>query len=46
MKLRDHTVEEVASLKNLRAVDDPHEGIQVSVDPNNLPLVTRDLGTH
>jgi serine/threonine protein kinase/Tol biopolymer transport system component len=45
MKLRDHTVEEVASLKNLRAVDDPHEGIQVSVDPNNLPLVTRDLGT-
>jgi len=45
MKLSDHNVDEIASLKNFRAVNDPSEGVQVSVGPDNLPLLTRDLGT-
>ena len=45
MKLSNHKVEEIASLKNFRAVNDPAEGVQVSVGPDNVPLVTRDLGT-
>jgi eukaryotic-like serine/threonine-protein kinase len=45
MRLTNHRVEDVASLKNLRAVDDPFEGVQVSVGPDNLPLMTRDIGT-
>jgi len=45
MKSSDHKVQEIASLKNFRAVNDPSEGVQISVGPDNLPLVTRDLGT-
>lgn len=45
MSLTDHRVEDIASLKNLRAVNDPNEGIQVTVGPDNLPLVTQDIGT-
>ena len=45
MKLSDYKVEEIASLKNFRAVNDPSEGVQVSTGPDNLPVVTRDVGT-
>lgn len=47
MRLADRKVEEVASLKNFRPVDDPYGGgnTQLSVAPDYSALVTRDIGT-
>ena len=45
MRLADHAVEEVASLKNLHVVDDPYAGPELSVGPDNSAVVTRDIGT-
>jgi len=46
MRVVDHVVEEVASLKNLGTVNDPYTGsAQLSVSPDNSPVTTRDVGT-
>jgi len=45
MRLPDHRVEEVASLKNLRVVDDPFLTTYLSVGADDSPVVTRDIGT-
>jgi serine/threonine protein kinase len=45
MRLADHAVEEISSRKNLRVVDDPYVGTQVSMGADNSAVVTRDIGT-
>jgi len=46
MRMADRTVEEMASLKGFRAVDDPYQGnTQLNVAPDNSALLTRDIGT-
>src|SRR5215831_9450745 len=34
-----------ASLQNVRVVDDPYDGTQLNVSPDNSALVARDIGT-
>ena len=46
MRIKDRKVEEVASLKDFRPVQDPYIGnTQLNVGPDNSPLLTRDIGT-
>ena len=45
IRLADHAVETIASLKNLRMVTDPYVGPQVTAAPDGSVLVTRDIGT-
>ena len=46
MRLKDRMVEEVASLKGFRPVEDPYLGnTQLNVTPDNSPVLTRDVGT-
>ena len=46
LRLADHAVEEVANLKEFRAIDDPYVGSgQLSVNPDNDAVITRDIGT-
>ncbi len=46
MRMEDHTVKEVASLRDFRAVDDPYEGnTQLSVTQDYSVILTRDIGT-
>jgi len=46
LRLADRAVEEVASLKDFRAVDDPYAGnTQLNVAPDNSVVLTRDIGT-
>ena len=45
IKIADHAVETIASLKNLHAVDDPYGGPVIDVAPDGSVLVTRDVGT-
>jgi eukaryotic-like serine/threonine-protein kinase len=45
MRLSDHRVEEVASMKNLRVVADPYLGTYLSVGADDSPVLTRDIGT-
>jgi eukaryotic-like serine/threonine-protein kinase len=45
IRLADHAVETIASLKNLRMVNDPYVGPQVMVAPDGSVLVTREIGT-
>ena len=45
MKIKDRTIEEVASLKNFRPVQDPYAGnTQLNVAPDDSPVLTRDVG--
>ncbi len=46
MKIKDRTIELVASLKDFRPVQDPYLGnTQLNVAPDNSPVLTRDIGT-
>ena len=46
MKIKDRTIERVASLKEFRPVQDPYIGnTQLNVAPDNSPVLTRDIGT-
>jgi eukaryotic-like serine/threonine-protein kinase len=45
LRLADHQVETITSLKGLHRVDDSVEGTQVSVAPDGSPIFTRDIGT-
>jgi len=45
IRIADHAMETIASLKNLRAVDDPYTGPEVSVAPDGSVLFTQDVGT-
>jgi hypothetical protein len=46
MRVNDRKVEEVASLKDFRPVQDPYSGnTQLNVAPDNSPVLTRDIGT-
>jgi serine/threonine protein kinase/Tol biopolymer transport system component len=46
MLLANRTVEGVANLKDFRPVNDPYLGnTEVNVSPDNLPVLTRDVGT-
>jgi hypothetical protein len=40
MRTSDHVVEEVTNLQNMRVVDDPYTSTQVSVAPDDTPVVT------
>jgi eukaryotic-like serine/threonine-protein kinase len=46
MRIKDRFVEEVASLKGFRPVEDPYLGnSELNVTPDNAPVLTRDIGT-
>jgi len=45
IRIADHSIETITSLKNLRFVDDFFEQMQIGVAPDNSPLFTRDVGT-
>jgi len=45
IRIADHAVETIASLKNLRTVDDPYQGPVIDVAPDGSVLFTRDVGT-
>ena len=45
MRLADDAVEQVASLKNVRMVNDPDSGPKLNIDPDNSVLVLRNIGT-
>jgi serine/threonine protein kinase/Tol biopolymer transport system component len=47
IRLVDHRVETITSLKDLRQVDDLAQGVaQISIAPDGSPVFTRDIGTH
>ena len=45
VRISDHRLEELASLKDLRRVVDFYFGTQVNVSPDGSALFTRDIGT-
>lgn len=45
IRVADRAIETIASLNNLRMVDDPYTSTQVSVAPDGSVLFTRDVGT-
>ena len=46
LRLADHKIEEIASLKDLRRVVDSIENnTQLSVAPDGSPVFARDIGT-
>jgi DNA-binding winged helix-turn-helix (wHTH) protein/WD40 repeat protein len=45
MRLADHKVETIASLKDLRRALGPDGNTQISVAPDGAPVFTRDVGT-
>ena len=45
IRIADHAVETIASLKNLRRVDDQYESAQINVASDGSALFTRDVGT-
>jgi eukaryotic-like serine/threonine-protein kinase len=45
MRLSDHAVETIASLKDLRRVEDWQQGTQISVSPDDSAVFTRDIGS-
>jgi hypothetical protein len=45
VRLADHTVETIASLKDLPLAIGPDSNTQVSVAPDGSPVFTRDIGT-
>ena len=45
MRLADHEIETIASLKELHRVEDSVEGTQITVAPDGSPVFTRDVGT-
>ncbi|HKD59944.1 MAG TPA: hypothetical protein VKB47_05765, partial [Terracidiphilus sp.] len=45
IRLADHKVETIASLKDLRRAPGPDGSTQISVAPDGAPVFTRDVGT-
>jgi Tol biopolymer transport system component len=45
IKIADHSVQTIASLKNFRNASDPDEGIDIGIAPDGSTLLTRDVGT-
>ena len=45
MRLADHTVELITSLKDLPRAIGPDGNTQISVAPDGSPVFTRDIGT-
>jgi len=45
IRIADHTVETITSLRNLRSVSDPSQGAEINVAPDGSALFTRDIGT-
>jgi hypothetical protein len=45
IRLADHKVENIASLKDLRRAPGPDGSTQISVAPDGSAIVTRDIGT-
>jgi Tol biopolymer transport system component len=45
IRIADHSVETIASLKDLHEVNDPYDVTEVGVAPDGSPLFTRDVGT-
>ena len=45
IRLADHKVETVASLRGLRRALGPDGNTQISVAPDGSPIFTRDIGT-
>jgi len=45
IRLADHKVENIASLKDLRRASGPDGSTQISVAPNGSAIFTRDIGT-
>jgi len=45
MRLADHRVEILGSLKELRQAAGPDGNTQISVAPDGSPIFTRDIGT-
>ena len=45
IRIADHAVETITSIKGLRSVSDPSEGALINVAPDGSALFTRDVGT-
>jgi hypothetical protein len=45
IRIADHALETITSLKNLHTVDDPYESTEINVAPDGSALFTRDVGT-
>jgi hypothetical protein len=45
IRIADHAVDNITSLKSLRRVDDWYSGISTGVAPDGSMLFTRDIGT-
>jgi eukaryotic-like serine/threonine-protein kinase len=45
IRISDHAVETIANVKDLHFADDPYEQVQMSVAPDGMPVLTRDIGT-
>ena len=45
LRLSDHQIETITSLKDLHRVDDSVEGTQITVAPDGSAVFTRDIGT-
>jgi serine/threonine protein kinase/Tol biopolymer transport system component len=45
IRIADHSVENIVSLKNFRNASDPDEGIDIGIAPDGSALLTRDVGT-
>jgi eukaryotic-like serine/threonine-protein kinase len=45
LRLSDHQIETITSLRDLHRVEDSVEGTQITVAPDGSPVFTRDVGT-
>jgi len=45
IRISDHRVETITTLRNLRSVSDPSEGAQINVAPDGSALFAREVGT-
>jgi serine/threonine protein kinase len=45
IRIADHSVETIVSLKNFCNASDPDEGIDIGIAPDGSALLTRDVGT-
>jgi dipeptidyl aminopeptidase/acylaminoacyl peptidase len=45
IRISDHAVETIANVKDLHFADDPYERVEMSVAPDGMPELTRDIGT-
>jgi eukaryotic-like serine/threonine-protein kinase len=45
IRIADHNIETITSLKNFRSASDPDEGLDIGIAPDGSALLTRDVGT-